>query len=166
MEWRYLRVRVEAAFERRKVPSLYGFVQVKFADKPADAPIVHFGGPLTLEPRWTIGGRAGFMCAEICTPGEAGEAVVITVSQCLGRLTQATPALELEYRDEKNAVIREKAKFYRSSIEEVYLYPVAPGEKGDNRQVKITLTFYRFVGYLRVPSLNYAADHYTQKVAQ
>jgi hypothetical protein len=51
------------------------------------------------------------------------------------------PHLEVETPGEKNAVIREKDRFHTDGFEQVYLYPVSPGEKGDKRQTKITLSF-------------------------
>jgi hypothetical protein len=136
-------LRVEAAFVNPKVPRLGGYANATFAGKPADAPIVHFGGPLSMGLAMaTIEDRPAFVCAEIGTPGIGkGSFVYYSTSVFFAVDAKLTPDLEIEYPGEKNAVVREKAKFHRDGIERVYLYPVVPGEKGDKRQTKITLSF-------------------------
>ena len=137
------RLGMEVSFENAKLPRLYGFANVTFARKPADAPIVHFGGPLTMGLSLaTIEDRPAFVCAEIGTPGIGkGSFVYYTPSVFHAIDPKLKPELELEYADKKTGVVREKATFHRDSIEGVYLYPVQPGEKGDKREVKITLSF-------------------------
>jgi hypothetical protein len=139
------RLGVDAAFASRKVPHLYGFANVTFGRTPAEAPVVRFGGPLSMELSVaTIGDRPAFLCPEIGTPGLGkGSFVYYTGAVFHATAKEVTPELELEYPGERGAVIRQKARFYRDSIESTFLYPVHPGEKGDRRQVKITLSFYQ-----------------------
>jgi hypothetical protein len=137
------RISVDAAFESKKIPRLYGFANVTFARKPADAPVVHFGGPLRMGLSIaTIDDRPAFLCALIGTPG-AGKGSFVDYSHSVFSEIdpKLKPDVELEYPGEKDAVVREKAKFYRDSIEGVYLYPVKSGAKEDKREVKITLSF-------------------------
>src|SRR5262245_1056030 len=137
------RLDVNASFENPKLPRLYGFSYVTFASKPADAPVVHFGGPLKMSMSTaTANDRPAFICASIGTPG-VGKGSFVDYGKAVFRHLQGKlqPHLELETPGEKNAVIREKDKFYTDGFEQVYLYPVKPGEKGDKRQTKITLSF-------------------------
>ena len=76
------------------------------------------------------------------TPGVGkGSFVYYTTAIITGVGAKVRPEVEVEYTGEKDAVVREKARFYKESFENVYLYPVNPGEKRDKRQVKITLSF-------------------------
>jgi hypothetical protein len=137
------RLDVEASFENEKLPRLHGFSYVTFASKPVDAPVVHFGGPLKMSMSLaTASDRPAFICARIGTPG-IGTGSFVDYSKPVFRHLQGKlqPHLELETPGEKNAVIREKDKFYTDGLEQVFLYPVSPGEKGDRRQTKITLSF-------------------------
>jgi hypothetical protein len=137
------RLDLKAAFENPKIPRLDGFAYVALASKPADAPVVHFGGPLKMGMSMAaIDDRPAFICAKIGTPG-VGKGSFVDYSKSVYRQFESKlqPDLELETPGEKNAVIRVKDKFYTDSFEKIYLYPVRPGEKGDNRRTKITLSF-------------------------
>jgi hypothetical protein len=137
------RLDVGASFENPKIPSLHGFAYVTLASNPADAPVVHFGGPLKMGMSMaTVDDRPAFICARIGTPG-IGKGSFVDYSKSVFREigTKVQPDLELETPGEKNAVIREKDKFYTDGVEQVYLYPVRPGEEGDKRRTKITLSF-------------------------
>lgn len=137
------RLVIDPAFHNPKIPRIFGFANVTFADKPSDAPIVHFGGPLEMGLSMaTIDDRPAFICAEIVTPGVGKGSLVYYTKAIFHRIdAKMKPDLELEFVNEKNVVVREKAKFYRENIESVYLYPVVPGKKDDKRRVKITLSF-------------------------
>jgi hypothetical protein len=137
------RLDVDAAFANTKLTRLNGFAYVTFASKPADAPVVHFGGRLKMSMSMaTANDRPAFVVAGIGTPG-VGKGTYVDYSKSVFRHLNGKlqPHLELETPGEKNAVIREKDKFYTDGFEQVYLYPVSPGEKGDKRQTKITLSF-------------------------
>lgn len=138
------RLAVTAGYGRTKVRSLYGFATVAFGAKPMDAPIVHFGGRLSMGLSIaTIGDRPAFVCAEVGTPGLGkGSFVYYTAAVVTGVGAQLRPEIEVEYAGEKDAVVRDKAKFRKDGFENVYLFPVNPGGKDDNRKVKITLSFY------------------------
>jgi hypothetical protein len=140
---RLCRLDVVASFENPKIPSLYGFADVTFASKPADAPVVHFGGTLKMSMSMaTANDRPAFICARIGTPG-VGKGSFVDYSKSVFRHLRGKlqPDLRLETPGEKDAVIREKDKFYTDGFEQVYLYPVKLGEKGDKRETKITLSF-------------------------
>jgi hypothetical protein len=137
------RLSVEAAFERVKVPSLDAFANATFGDKPANAPVVHFGGSLRLELSVAnIRGRPALLCPEVGTAGIGKGSFAYYTKSVFDTIDpKLVPDLELEYAGEKGAVVREKAKFCRDGFERVYLYPVTPGKKGDPRTVRITLSF-------------------------
>jgi hypothetical protein len=135
------RIGVDAAYEG--IPSLYGFAQLKFGSKPANAPIVHFGGPLSMGMSIaTIEDRPGFICAQVGTPGLGeGSFVYYTRSVMCGIAAKLCPEIQFKYTGEQNRIVREKARFYRVPFEKVYLCTVVPGEKDDKRLVEITLSF-------------------------
>ena len=118
-------------------------MNLKFGSKPANAPIVHFGGPLSMGMSIaTIEDRPGFICAQVGTPGLGeGSFVYYTRSVMCGIAAKLYPEIQFEYTGEKNRIVREKAKFYRDPFDKVYLCPVVPGEKDDKRLVEITLSF-------------------------
>ncbi len=134
---------IDAAFENPKLPRLHGFCDATFASKAADAPVVHFGGPLKMSMSMaTADDRPAFAVASIGTPG-AGKGTYVDYSKSAFRHLKGKlqPHLELETPGEKDAVVREKDKFYTDGFEQVYLYPVSPGEKRDKRRTKMTLSF-------------------------
>jgi len=134
---------IDAAFENPKLPRLHGFCDATFASKAADAPVVHFGGSLKMSMSMaTANDRPAFVVASIGTPG-LGKGTYVDYSTSVFRHLKGKlqPHLELETPGEKDAAIREKDKFYTDGFEQAYLYPVIPGEKGDKRQTKMTLSF-------------------------
>jgi hypothetical protein len=105
-------VSAQATFMNPKVARLSGTAWPRFARRPADAPVVHFGGPLTLGHSFaTCNDRPSDICARIGTPG-VGTGSFVDYSLSVLKLTQARPDVELEYRGEKAATVREKAKLH------------------------------------------------------
>jgi hypothetical protein len=137
------RLGLDVSFDDPNLPRLHGFAQVSFARKPADAPIVHFGGPMTMGLSMaTVEDRPAFICAEIGTVGVGkGSFVYYTRSICDAIDPKLKPDLQVEYTTNKKVIVTEKATFYKDKIEHIYIYPVLPGEKGDKRQVTISLSF-------------------------
>jgi hypothetical protein len=103
-------VSVETILPNPNGPHLSGSALPHFAARPADAPIVHFGGPLTMTLSFaTCGDRPAGISTRIGTPG-VGKGSFVDYSGSVLQLTRAQPDIELEYPDNQGATIREKAK--------------------------------------------------------
>jgi hypothetical protein len=148
------RLDIDAAFENSKVPRLHGTAWwPTFGDKPADAPIVNFGGQLTMELGFaTQNDRPALLRAEIGTPGLGKKAFANytkSVMDHLGYMDSVLnhrgtkllmPHAELVYSDSQKNRICEKTAFYLDLMNGYY-YPIEPGQPADKRQVQITLSF-------------------------
>jgi hypothetical protein len=87
----------------------------RFADRPQDAPVVHFGGPLTArlygEPLTFRPGRTSPLDLAIGTPG-LGKGSFAALQTCTILSCQVAPVAEIEFppRDPKESPIRVRVK--------------------------------------------------------
>jgi hypothetical protein len=160
----YIRISMDAAFANRWRPKLYGSANVRYSTKPANAPVVHFGGHPAMELGIvTEGSQAVGLSALIGTHGIGTGSFVyyrqsvfdIATGGPFGRLPQPEarlwpplgeqkkrlPEVLLEYENEKGLRVREQSKFGYDLFERVYWRSIVPGEKNDNRKVKVTMSF-------------------------
>jgi hypothetical protein len=102
-------VSVRAAFADPKLTGLRGAALLAFADRPQNAPIVHFGGGLTLRLSMaTSDGLPSSLCARVGTPG-VGRDSFADYSGAVLRRTRALPEVQVVYPGDKGRV-REKGK--------------------------------------------------------
>jgi hypothetical protein len=103
-------VSVRAAFANPRAPHLNGTAYPLFADRAKDAPIVHFGGALTMRLSFaTCDGERSDICARVGTPG-VGKGSFVDYSVAVLQFTQAEPGVEVAYPGEKGGTMREKGK--------------------------------------------------------
>jgi hypothetical protein len=105
-------VSVEMAFAHLKVARLSASAAPTFAARTADAPIVHFGGPLALQVSISADAddQPGVR-VRVGTPG-LGKWTFADCSILVAKLVRSRPEITIDYPDNKGGTIRETSKLY------------------------------------------------------